>query len=651
MDNERTESDSAGLAPSSAAAFAALAHASRERVDAFLEEQTRLAREQSEVARLQADDIRRDDSLRHWSFIVRHISDVVKVTFEVALAIVVVAIVAGLASVVWTASHDDSLVIEAFSVPPDLAQRGLTGQAIAAQLQDKLAAMQAATNSGRPAKSFANSWDNGIKVMIPDTGISVGDLYRTLAGWLGDQTHITGEVYRTPTGIAITSRSNGAGGTTVSGSEADFDKLLQQSAEAIYGHTQPYRYAVYFASVGQMPRAMALYRALAANGDREDKLWAHMGISTSYELIDPLNAPAENREALNIEPDFVLAWQNIAAEELALGHPEQALAAERRAIDLFGSKGGQLSAAARAIARPANRGLGAAMTGDFETALQQYAIAQNLPDYANIAEDSRGRTACILALLHEPSASRHAWTGIAMPKAPSIGLFYAYPVKIEGDAALGDPSLVLGDAAVIDAAFAATVAVYPKLQAGSRTTLARQIWPFTALARAQLGDFKAAHALIDRTPGDCYLCVRMRGNIDALERNWSGSAVWFAKAVAQAPSIPFAYADWGAMLLHKGDLDGAIAKFGAAHSAGPHFADPLEMWGEALIATNRSDLALQKFSEAAQFAPNWGRLHLKWGEALLWLGRKADAAKQFALAANLDLTAAEKIQLQRLSHV
>ena len=79
-----------------------------------------------------------------------------------------------------------------------MAQSGLTGQAIAAQLQDKLSAMQTATDSGRPAKSYASSWGDGIKVMIPNTGISVGDVYRTLAGWLGHQTHITGEVYRTP---------------------------------------------------------------------------------------------------------------------------------------------------------------------------------------------------------------------------------------------------------------------------------------------------------------------------------------------------------------------------------------------------------------------------------------------------------------------
>jgi tetratricopeptide (TPR) repeat protein len=170
-----------------------------------------------------------------------------------------------------------------------------------------------------------------------------------------------------------------------------------------------------------------------------------------------------------------------------------------------------------------------------------------------------------------------------------------------------------------------------------------------AYAEANLGDFRAAEGLIAQTPSDCYRCLVTRARIAELERQPARADWWFARAIAQQPSIPFAYSDWGAALLARGKLDEAIQKFETAHEKGPHFADPLEMWGEALLAKNRSDLALAKFGEAAKYAPNWGRLHLKWGEALRWSGDKAGAAKQFAIAAKLDLTPSEKSELAKLN--
>jgi tetratricopeptide (TPR) repeat protein len=171
--------------------------------------------------------------------------------------------------------------------------------------------------------------------------------------------------------------------------------------------------------------------------------------------------------------------------------------------------------------------------------------------------------------------------------------------------------------------------------------------PLLAYAYAHMGDLADAHAEIDKTPGDCVACETARGNIDAFGKNRAGAAWWFARATHDAPSIPFAYSDWGTMLLAKGDLDGAIAKFKLANVKGPHFADPLEMWGEALVRKNRSDLALAKFAQAAKYAPNWGRLHLKWGEALAYLGRTGDAKTQFAIAAGLDLSPTDKSTLKK----
>jgi len=146
---------------------AALAGASSNpKVDQLLDRQIALAD-------LQIDDLKREDKLRHWSLRVHHISDVMKVTFEITAAFVGIAIVISICAALWAAAHDDSLIIESFSVPPDMASRGLTGEAVAAQLQDRIAAMQAATDSARPPTSYSSNWGNDIKVQIPDTGVSI----------------------------------------------------------------------------------------------------------------------------------------------------------------------------------------------------------------------------------------------------------------------------------------------------------------------------------------------------------------------------------------------------------------------------------------------------------------------------------------------
>ena len=95
-------------------------------------------------------------------------------------------VVAGFLGVaVWNAAHADGLVIDAFSVPPELAQHGITGEVVASRMLDRLTDLQSRTISVRAAQSFDNNWGNDIKVEIPETGVSFGEVYRYLKGSLG----------------------------------------------------------------------------------------------------------------------------------------------------------------------------------------------------------------------------------------------------------------------------------------------------------------------------------------------------------------------------------------------------------------------------------------------------------------------------------
>ena len=113
-----------------------------------------------------------------------------------------------------------------------------------------------------------------------------------------------------------------------------------------------------------------------------------------------------------------------------------------------------------------------------------------------------------------------------------------------------------------------------------------------------------------------------------------------------APSVPYANADWGRVLLDRGQTDKAIAQFEIANTRGPHFADPLSWWGEALLRKGETRAALKKFREADKYAPRWGRNHLLWGDALAKLGKADEARSKWRAAATMDLSPADRAALK-----
>jgi tetratricopeptide (TPR) repeat protein len=655
---EETSSDlegapSASARPTDPAAWATLSAASRAKADSYLDEQMVVARAQTEVLHLQAHELKHELKLRHWSLRVRHISDVMKLSFEIAVAFIVLTIAAAIGFEIWDAAHDDGLVIEAFQVPPDMAARGLTGQVVAGQLLDKLTAMQNATQSARPAQSYANNWGNDVKVQIPDTGISIGEFNRYLHNWLGDETHIEGEVFHAASGITVTARVSGDGGATFSGPETDLDTLLQKAAERIYRQTQPYRFAVFRlhnltgSSRAEVKEAEEVLTQLTTNPDREERAWAWLGLANTARFYNADIRVSSDyfRKALAESPNLVVAELDLAGNEANLSHYEAALAFGRATEKLY--EGGNVVSTARSNAgqvyRLENLAMIDGLLGDFAGAIVHNQPGLYLPDVSGSSESLRESILDALAFQHDGPAVRAGLKMLpALPQSDVFdrltridGLFNAYAGLQNWQA------LVAIDPAVEKAQWEAlpTQDNEALIQAGFR--------PWLALAKAKLGDTSGAEAVIAKTPLDCYDCVRVRGTIAAFAHRPGAAAWWFAEAVKQAPSIPFAYIDWGAALFAEGHADAAIAKFKLANEKGPHFADPLEMWGEALMQENRSDLALAKFEEADKYAPNWGRLHFKWGEALYWAGKRADSKKQIAIAASLDLSPDDKTLLAK----
>jgi len=599
-------------------------------IAAFLKEQRKLMEEQREQLR---DQVRRLQL------------SIIDQRFSIALkgmtAAVGVAIAVFFAVMVWNAYGSGGLTIEPFSVPPDLVARGLTSEVVAAKLLDQLSQMQAETTSQRAPQSFQNYWGQDIKVMIPDTGISLGELDRYLNLKLGHATRVSGEVVRTASGVAVTARSGTNGSVTATGNENALDPLMHDLAEQVYRLTQPYLYGVWLLKHGRTNEALPVYVALATSGPVEERGWGYLGWANVLQVLEGESSRlAMLHRGVEADPHLFIIRQNIALSEDELGRPEKAIAEGRKALAVLATPGnGGIRDDVAPYSRNRVQSAMDASSGDYRSAATR--LANNFKIGSGIF------TYSVAGLVARSFAGQHDLKGaraVAVMNWRDTG----FNLSIKDVDDLSAQMFIAsqgGDWRGVIALDTKTVAMLAK-QPTLRDLVQARIVPFVAMAQARLGDFKTADALIAQTQDHCDLCLRTRAQIAELQGQHARADWWFARAVSENKSIPFAYTDWGQALFARGDLVGAIVKFETAHQKGPHLADPLEMWGEVLMAKNRSDLALAKFEEAAKYAPNWARLHLKWGEALWWSGRHDDAKTQFARARTLDLTYAEVAEIK-----
>ncbi|MBV9550254.1 MAG: hypothetical protein JO256_11345, partial [Alphaproteobacteria bacterium] len=486
-------------------------------------------------------------------------------------------------------------------------------------------------------RSFTNNLGEGLKLEIPETGVSLSELDRFLREKLGHDLHIGGEMVQTAKGVALTARA-GTDSATVSGAEADLDILLQKLAEQIYRTTQPYRYATWLNTQDRHEEAVAVFKPLAAAGPPQERGWAYIGLGNDTVLRrSPRAALALYRRGQALDPDNFLLAADLGAVEIGLGHEEEGTRDIQAAQSLLATHGRDYALPDRiASGDHAYRSTVLRHRGALLEAYQERMAAAAINTAAgNAARDFLARTE-MLALLHETSTAR---TVFAERLPPANGNIAPNTYGMLIAMAEQDWKALLAP----DKDFEDTIKANAGL-AEYRLTVAD---PLVAIALAHLGMFEEAQARLRPMPADCYPCLRARAQVASLQGQSERADWWFARAAAAAPTAPYAEAEWGQALLARGNPDGAIAHFTAANRIGPHFADPLEGWGEALMAKNHSHLALAKFAEADKYAPNWGRLHLKWGEALVWAGKPTEAKAQFAHAAALDLTASEKAELAR----
>ena len=567
--------------------------------------------------------------------------------------VVVVVLIAFVATLAWRAHRTGGLVVEAFSVPADLANDGLTGQVVAARMLDKLREMQAATNSERPADTYQNNWGADLELAIPDAGLTVGGLQRLLNAEFGHASHLSGEVFRAVDGVAITARIGNEPPQTFTESRGDVEALLQKAAEAVYRSSQPYRFAQYLWQHDRVAEAVEVASELANSGPVAERPWAYLALGEiDWFSNGDLTAAREHlRKSLAFDSDasFVTAMGYLSGVELWLGHEEALLEDSRAIVAAVDRHPEAMTEDFRENVRANLSASVARSGGDYAAAAKLFETGGQPSDYSGSTRANPAAAATDYALGHDPAAAKAAIAKLEPNDDVSLlgpiadyGV-YALPAYFVA-ANVDDWAAALTDARACDTAIEAAKPSHKALGPMQRVW----IHPLLARALARTGDVAAAETLINTTPTDCYLCVRVRGQIAALRHDWSAADRWFAEAVRLAPSYPLAETDWAEVLLARGDLDGAIAKLTLAHEKGPRFADPLELWGETLMKKGDASGAIVRFEEADRYAPRWAHNHLRWGQALAALGKTAKASAQFGLARGLEMSDADQHAVTQL---
>jgi tetratricopeptide (TPR) repeat protein len=516
-----------------------------------------------------------------------------RVGFQLFIALVATVIGIGIAIMIHDAVTSRRVVIEPFDAPPALAAHGLTGKVIASAVLDHLSRLQEATRSSSAARSLSGAWTGNIKLDVPETGVSIGEISRLLKERFGHDVHIDGDLVETAAGgLALTVRGNGVLPKTFSGAATEFEKLTVLAAEYIYSQSQPARWASYLRGVERYDETIAFSRTAVASADPAERPallndWALAIQSSGGSARETLTL---FRAAVKLQPDYWTAHVNVQNDLMILGDEEGAW---RAGEDMRTAAGG----------RPGRAPEVDYVNWDYLTWNLQPWLSATVADADANAGVGLGTGAAgpaiadIQARLHDPEAADLALkTTKDDPHDPTIAALTHF-VRGRLAAEVGDTARAVMEMEAFGAAYA-DPAVYSN-NAGYNCWIAP--------AEEAAGHSDKADAVL-KAAGTFVDCYRFRADILDVRGDWPGAQRAYADAVALVPDLPAAYYSWGIALERHGDLAQAEVKLRDANARGPHWADPLKAWGDVLVQQGQTKDALDKYNEALKYAPNWMEL-------------------------------------------
>lgn len=560
----------------------------------FLDEQTHLLRtqarqiEQEQPLRLQhLHGAEREGAIRRLGMRLR-------VGVQIFTVLLLTGIGAGVATMLYDAVTSETVVIESFETPSALAPRGLSGKALASSVLDALAKMQAATRSTEKGRNAVGAWSSEIRIEVPETGVSIGEISRILHERLGHDLHIGGDLVQAKDGsVVLTVRGESIPAKSFSAGEEEIEKLTVEAAEYIYGRSQPVEYGRYLVNNSRVEDALAFLPGAVSRADDDAQraelinYWANALVLKA----EPVEAAAKYRLALSYVPGNWKYWHNLIGVLPSTGPGgEEASWREAQAF-LKAADTAANKPPKRLFLNPAQRSWDlplflAAMQAD--ASYNRGAGATNAIDGPALAD--------IYALMHD---SRMAERSIITsdPEDPvtqaEARLLRSYAAVENGNAAAAVP-----DAQAFWQAWQNQPGLKPAFDDHQC---------FVGLVLGLAGKMAEAE-MVFKAAGPYARCFAYHGAIlDHAGRADEAARIW-AEGLRIGPDLTHIYFERGLSEMRRGDVKAAGADLATAAAKAPHFADPLKAWGDLLGREGRWGEAVAKYDEALKYAPAWQQL-------------------------------------------
>ncbi len=572
-------------------------------LSSYLETQARLSGRQAALADIQVEEATEQRAIRLSGLKVRHAIDRLKLALQIFAAVAAALAGLGVLVMLYDAFTSRTVVVDAFDAPPALAARGVSGKVVATQVLDDLQKLQSATRSLAKALGTRSAWAGDIRIEVPETGVSIGEVNRLLHERLGHDLHIEGDLVQADTGgLELTVRGDGVPAKTFAGATGDLDKLSVQAAEYIYGRSQPARSAAYLEDAGRDKDALEFLPAAFARAvdDQERTRLANTWGNAYNDLFQPGPAAEKYRLAMSFAPPrsprWWTGWANLVGA-VAGARGEEAGWREAQAFL-------RARAAAPENQRAELRLLSNAAADVWDLPLLLQSNLADLATHGGATTIIDGPTiADEYALMHDPAkAARYIASS-----APDDPTTKAEALLLQGYAAL-DRGDAAGAVAPLEGYYKLWLAT-PAMQSGDQSCV-------LGLAYGLAGRLAQAQAVFRRMPTPWSRCYAFEGQVLAHAGNVAGATRVWAEGVRLMPDLPAVYLARGQWEADHGDLRAAEADLSTASAKAPHFADPWKAWGDLLVREGRWTEAAAKYDTALASAPAWAELHRARDEAV-----------------------------------